>query len=605
MPHLTVIVRLAVRDLRRRGTEAVLLFLAITAATTTIAVGLSLHGVTKDPYDATRAATRGPDVVARLYPDWDTGAIAAADLAGLRALAHHAGVSAASGPFPTTWNDLRFAGRVAGDEIEGRDTATDAAATPVDQPAVRSGTWLTGPGTVVVEHVLATALHVRPGDTVTLKGGSFRVVGTAVTAAVANYPAACLSTCEPTAGSAPRHSSGLVWVTQDDARALADASQPLYYRLDLRLTDPATGDGFPGGDPSPVDPMPVSLLRREDARLTDTTQAFLLTGGSLLILLAVASVAVLVGGRMADQVRRVGLLKAVGGTPRLVAAVLLAEYLALGLLADAAGLGIARVVAPLFTGDGDGLLGGVAAPSVTLADAGIVTGVALLVSVLASFGPAIRAARISVVRALNAGARPPKRRRLVNALSRRLPVALLLGMRLTARRPRRFVLSVLSIAVTGGGVFGVLATSRHLGGQRYGGAAGLDNPENVAVDHILLLLTVLLVILAAVNAVFIAWASVLDGRPAASLARALGASRREVTAALVSAQVLPAACGAVLSVPTGVLLLVAANHTGHVEYPPLWQTFSLVVASVLVTAALTALPARRAAAVSSVWATSP
>ena len=34
---------------------------------------------------------------------------------------------------------------------------------------------------------------------------------------------------------------------------------------------------------------------------------------------------------MADQIRRVGLLKAVGGTPGLVAAVLLAEYVVVAL----------------------------------------------------------------------------------------------------------------------------------------------------------------------------------------------------------------------------------------------------------------------------------
>lgn len=605
MPHLTVIVRLALRDLRRRSTEAVLLFLAITAATTTIAVGLSLKDVTKDPYQATRAATRGPDVVARLLPQYPATTISDGDLAALQAMAHHAGVAAAAGPYPVTWNDLRFAGRVAGAEIEGRESGAELAGAAVDQPAVTAGTWLSGPGTVVVEHGLATALHVRPGDTVTLKGQSFRVVGTAVTAAVANYPAACLDTCEPTAGSAARKSSGLVWVTEADARALADATQPLYYMTNLRLTDPSTADSFPGTDATPVDILPVSLLEREDARLTDTTQAFLLTGGGLLVILAIASVAVLVGGRMADQVRRVGLLKAVGGTPRLVAAVLLTEYLLLGLLADAAGLGIGLLAAPRFTGSGGGLLGGVAKPSVTPLNAAIVTGVALLVAVFASFVPAIRAARVSVVRALNSGTRVPKRRRLVNALSRRLPVPLLLGVRLTARRPRRFVLGVLSVTVTGAGVFAVLASNRHIGGERYGGAAGLDNPQTVAMDHVLALLTLLLTALAAVNAVFIAWAAVLDARPAASLSRALGASKGQVTAALVSAQVLPAACGALLTVPAGVSLLAMANKGGEVVYPPLWQTLVLVAGSVLVTAALTALPARRAAAVSSVWASSP
>ena len=60
-------------------------------------------------------------------------------------------------------------------------------------------------------------------------------------------------------------------------------------------------------------------------------QLVLLSGSWLVGSLAVASVAVLVGGQMADQSRRVGLLKAVGGTPGLVAAVLLAEYVVVAL----------------------------------------------------------------------------------------------------------------------------------------------------------------------------------------------------------------------------------------------------------------------------------
>ena len=51
--------------------------------------------------------------------------------------------------------------------------------------------------------------------------------------------------------------------------------------------------------------------------------------------LFVAAKAVLAGGRMAAATRRVGLLKAVGGTPGLVTAVLMAENLALALVAAA------------------------------------------------------------------------------------------------------------------------------------------------------------------------------------------------------------------------------------------------------------------------------
>ena len=43
-----------------------LLVLAITAATATLTLGLVLRGVTNQPYLQTRAATKGPDVVAQL-----------------------------------------------------------------------------------------------------------------------------------------------------------------------------------------------------------------------------------------------------------------------------------------------------------------------------------------------------------------------------------------------------------------------------------------------------------------------------------------------------------------------------------------------------------
>ena len=66
----TVLVgRLAARDLRHHRAQAVLLLLAITAATAVLTLGLALHGVTSHPYQQTRAATSGPDVVAQLGGD--------------------------------------------------------------------------------------------------------------------------------------------------------------------------------------------------------------------------------------------------------------------------------------------------------------------------------------------------------------------------------------------------------------------------------------------------------------------------------------------------------------------------------------------------------
>ena len=63
MGRVLLVCRLAARDMRHHVAQAVLLLLAVTAATTMLTLGLALHGVTSHPYQQTRAATRGPDVV--------------------------------------------------------------------------------------------------------------------------------------------------------------------------------------------------------------------------------------------------------------------------------------------------------------------------------------------------------------------------------------------------------------------------------------------------------------------------------------------------------------------------------------------------------------
>ena len=120
---------------------------------------------------------------------------------------------------------------------------------------------------------------------------------------------------------------------------------------------------------------------------------------------------------MADQIRRVGLLKAVGATPSLVAAVLLAEYVLVALLAAAAGLAVGWLAVPLLTDPTAGLLGGVGAPPLAISAVGLVTGVALGVAVAATFVPAVRAARTSTVLALADSARAPRRTAWLIAVS--------------------------------------------------------------------------------------------------------------------------------------------------------------------------------------------
>jgi hypothetical protein len=229
MGRVLLVCRLAARDLRRRPAEAALLLLAITAATTTLTLGLGLRGVTSKPYQSTRAATAGPDVVASVASPPDSGV--PADLAGLKALANAPGVVGHSGPYPVVWTKLGAHGHTLDARVEGRETAP----APIDQPKLTQGSWLGGGG-VVVEAAFADALGVGAGDPITLNGRSFRVVGVAVTAATAPYPElSCLAFCLP---------AGLVWLSQADARSLASQEESLAYVLNLKLADPAAAPAF-------------------------------------------------------------------------------------------------------------------------------------------------------------------------------------------------------------------------------------------------------------------------------------------------------------------------------------------------------------------------
>ena len=592
MGRILLVGRLAVRDLRRRRIEAALLLLAIMAATTTLTLGLVLRDAASDPYQSTREATNGPDVVASVSQP-------AAERSGLEELASAPGVIDHSGPYPVTPAELQASGRTSDVQAVGRD----AAPASVDQPELLQGSWVSDGG-VVVEAAFANALDVRVGDPVTLDGRSFEVVGVAVTAAMPPYPGAscivrvgCVSGAVPDdlAGELPPgvlRNPGLVWLTQADVRSLTPDPDSLAYVMNLKLADPE------GAQESLDAPRLVSSeeILDEATELARDAQILLLIGAWLLGLLAVASLSVLVGGRMADQTRRVGLLKAVGGTPSLVAAVLLAEYVLVAIVAAAAGLAVGSLTAPLLTESGAGLIGSAGTPSMTMSTVGLVTAVALGVAVVATVVPAVRAARSSTVNALADSARPPRRTGWLIAISARLPVPLLLALRIAARRPRRVVLGVVSIAITVSGIYVALVLNAFLTTQPL--PSGYDDAQVALLRQVLLVVMVILLSLAAVNAIFITWATVLDNRHSSALARALGATPGDVSAALAAAQVLPALLGAILGAfPGGFALFAAINaitggDSDRATLPSLWQLLAVVAGTVIVVAALTAVPAR-------------
>ena len=578
---MVLIWRLVIADIKRRPVQAALLVIMIVTTTTTLTLGFALGQVTDSPFARTRAATRGPDVIAEITPPPGKTIPTAARLA---ALGHARGVKSTSGPYPVVFPTLTAPGIALEAEAEGRDPGPAS----LDQPSLTKGSWIRSGG-AVLEAGFAASLGLRPGDTIHLNGRALTVTGIAVSTAQCFYPV-----------SKP----GVIWLTRGDADRLATRQQPLGYALNLKLADPGQAEEFVSGAignaffAATNNDASVSLqswldIQHDDFRVIAVDQKALLVASTLLALLALVSIAVVVGGRMAEQTRRVGLLKAVGATPRLVAAVLLAENLLLGLAAAAIGIAAGKVLAPLLTNPGAGLLGSPPVPPLAVAAVAEVVAAAVAVAAGATVVPAVRGARASTISALNDPAHPPRRRAWLIALSARLPVPLLFAVRLIARRPRRAVLTAASLTIAVAMIVATLALryridvhNREVGS--FAGSGGIADE----VSQLVYLLSAILVVLAAINAIFTTWSTVIDAQRPTALTRALGATPWQISAGLTAAQLIPGLLAACLGIPVGLGLYQAAG--GHLQEatPPLWWLLAVIPGTLIVVGLLTAIPAR-------------
>ena len=176
MGALLLVCRLAVKDLRHRPAQAILLLLAIAAGAATLTPRTGARRYDEQPvrenpsgdertgrgrlglprrFECSRADRRG-QTGRRRRPGWQRPAERSAELEPLE---HASGVVASSGPFPVTWTLLQNGHTTGSAEVEGRSTAQSS----VDQPKLLQGTWVR-PGGVVVEAGFASALGLHVGD---------------------------------------------------------------------------------------------------------------------------------------------------------------------------------------------------------------------------------------------------------------------------------------------------------------------------------------------------------------------------------------------------------------------------------------------------------
>lgn len=583
MGRIVLIVRLVLADIRRHKAQAGMLLLAVTVATATLALGLSLRNVSDVLYEQTRAATAGPDVVAL---SGDTGPAVTSALASL---ADAPEVVAHLGPYRIVYADLTTRDSTSSPVVVHGFAETPGA---IDRPLVTSGQWVRSGGTVL-ERGFATALGAGVGDHVTIAGRSYPVVGIAVTAATSIYPWAA----QIGPGGGPSDYSGLAWMTRSDARTLASSQDlPVTLAMDLKLRDPAATEAFRDAhrdSTTRINFHSWQFKAEQDIVILKDSQPILVIGSWLLSFLAITGVTALAAGRAAEQTRRAGLLKAVGATPGLIATVLLTEYLALALAGDALGLVIARLTVPAIASPTASRIGDVAGP--TGATVVTATALAVAVAVLSTLRPTLRALRTATVTALSASAYRPRHRPWLTALSALLPTPFLLGLRLTARRPGRAVLQAFSSATTVIAIVALLALySQPERGYGLDGSFALPNLRGEHDRRLMLAVTILVIALAVVNTITFTWTTAIEARANMAIARTLGATPGQVTAGLSMAQLLPSLFGTIAGVPMGIVLFLAFSARNTIT-PPMGSVLAVALATLLATAALTALPARWAA----------
>jgi ABC-type lipoprotein release transport system permease subunit len=591
---IALLARLVRRDLIRHAWQNVLLVTALSAAATSLVLGFALRGHTADAYAQTRNATAGPDVVAGVLPEPNTS-VTTRQHRQLVALMHEPQVSRTSGPFPTTWTDLTFGNVRGAAEVQGRDLSPSA----VDQPEIASGRWI-APGAAVIEQAFANAVRAHVGDTLLLGGRSFHVAGIAVTAAITPYPDVCFVGCTLATPTLATASPGLIWLTRADARALATSTEPVALTTYLTLRPGVDADAFVttrSRGSSPSAPILTSWhdIDNHDGKLIRNERTIALLGGSLLSVLAVATVTVLIGTRLSAETRRIGTLKAIGATPAYVMTGLLVQTGLLAVTASVVGAALARVMAPLFDSPSAGLLGLAGATSVTplavLTALAVVVGVTALSTIIAALRPT-RASTAAVLTAL--GRRTPRRRTAI-AISSRLPTAGLIALRLIARRPRRSIITAAGIAVAATGTVAVLLANAHLSAEHAHLDGGLADPNAERLDHLMLALTVLLLTLAVLDVAFVATATALDAQTSLAVVQALGCTPAATLCSIATALAAPALLGTVVGLPAGVGLFAALQTSSGGASAPIAELLIVLLLLVCATAAIAALSARLSA----------
>jgi putative ABC transport system permease protein len=568
------LVKFAFAGIRSRWLASALTILLSSAAAATIVLALEVGATARDPWQRTFDAANGAHVLASVPSQADA-----------RAIARLGGVAERDEPVPNAITTVASRGGTERLQLAGLRFPAR-----VNVPVRTAGVRPPARG-IVLERSFANALGFRVGGTLRLAGAGgpveLPVVGTAISPSVPRYP---------------RHNPGLAWVMRGTFARIEPDRSRWFWTQAIRLTNPAAAPAFAASAAASLPPGAAFVATWEDQRAdalveTQPTTIILTTYTIVLLIVVFAVVAILVGARATAQYREIGLLKAVGLTPRQVTAVFALESAALGLIAVVVGFTVGALLAPrLAAPSAETMLD----PPTTAASPWhllVASCPVLLVLVASARSATRRSTRFTVLQAIQSGAASPASPSAVARAIARLPLPVPLGLGLKdllAARHRALRLGS-AIAITGAAIVFALSMQASLNARTAGQVTDVPNELPVLVytlDAVLLVIT-------ATTFVAIALLSVRERIRDYGVLKTIGLTPRQIASSLAGAHAALALIAALLSIPAGIGLFlavytIAGGDRKDFVIAPWWWLALVPIATLLIVAGAASLLARLA-----------
>jgi putative ABC transport system permease protein len=414
---------------RRVQTIVIGVVVAISTATSTLALGLLADA--NAPFDQGFAAQHGAHVTAVVDPARVTAG----------QLDHVPGVTAAAGPFPeatvtgqTTFRGIPGAFRLPPVTLVGRSSPGG----PVDDIDLDSGRWVRRTGEVVVSRDIAGPTPAL-GQRITVGGVQLTVVGIA-------------KSITDTADG---------WVEPGEIPALRVRGAPEESQMLYQFASAGTNAAISADTSAIKKALPAGALLGAQSYLSVKLQVtssiapwvpFIVAFGLIGLVMSVLIVANVVSGTVVAGTRRIGVLKSIGFTPAQVVAAYVLQVAVPAVIGCVLGTAGGNLLSLPLLGQTAHVFGVGALAVPVWVDLAVPLAMLVLAGIAALL-PALRAGRLSAVRAIATGRAPRPRRgyaaHRVLGRVRGVPRPVTIGLASPFARPARTLVTLTAILLGG------------------------------------------------------------------------------------------------------------------------------------------------------------